>query len=143
MNWDEWEKYDGPLKYNLCKLAKILNDPTKHYPNKKEGKELRRIRAETGLTEVEIRSHKKYRKRLSDAQHSGGPGRRRFGYAYKEETFKDLLKMACKELGLAKEHPKTIKRIQELNKERNRTLVFTKLDDNEILHFIKKNLRKR
>ena len=35
------------------KVAKILHDPTKHYPNKMEAKTLRRIMSETGLTEEE------------------------------------------------------------------------------------------
>lgn len=39
-----------------------------HYPAKKEAKLLRRIMAQTGLTEAEVRSRKKYRKMLSETQ---------------------------------------------------------------------------
>lgn len=39
-----------------------------HVMSQPEAKVMRRIQSETGLTEEEVRSHKKYRKMLSDAQ---------------------------------------------------------------------------
>lgn len=41
-----------------------------HVMNKAEGAIMRRIQSETGLSKEEVRTHKKYRKMLSDAQNS-------------------------------------------------------------------------
>ena len=62
---------ESPWRYWSSKRRKIKNDPTKHYPNKNEAKLLRKLKAKTGLSEEEIRSHKKYRKMLADARESG------------------------------------------------------------------------
>ena len=54
--------------------AKTYKDQTRRYArgehvmSKPEGAIMRRIQSETGLTEEEVRTHKKYRKMLSDAQ---------------------------------------------------------------------------
>lgn len=53
------------------RLKKRMAAPNVHIPNKAEAKTLRKIMAETSLTEAEIRTHKKYRKQLSDAQKEG------------------------------------------------------------------------
>lgn len=42
-----------------------------HVMSKAEGSLMRRIQSETGLSEEEVRTHKKYRKMLSDTQKSG------------------------------------------------------------------------
>ena len=60
-----------------------------HVMNKLEGKVMRRIRAETGMSEEEVRSHKKYRVMLSDAQIPGKAKeleRRSWRQAYEERT---------------------------------------------------------
>lgn len=95
---------------NYKKLVKIENDPTKHYPNKNEGDVLRKIMAETKLTEEEVRDIKKYRKMLSDASKSGE----------KEKSnpvvkwYRGKIKDACKITGLAPQHPKTIIELQKI-----------------------------
>jgi hypothetical protein len=112
MYWEDDEYYDTPRKYmSARKEGKIANDPTKHYPNKDEAALLRKIKSDTGLSEEEIRSHKKYRVMLSEAQKRGrepkfGARQRRF-YTWK-------LKQACRETGLAKEHPDTIAALQRI-----------------------------
>lgn len=92
------------------KEAKIANDSTKHYPNKDEAQELRKIMSSNGLTEEEVRAVKKYRKQLSDAQKSGQKPKR----TETERTFQKLIKQACKKTGLVPEHPDTIKVLQEI-----------------------------
>jgi len=144
MNWEHWEDDREPWRFNR-KRGMIKNDPTKHYPNKQEGKLLRRIMSETGLTEEQVRSHKKYRKMLTDAQKSGQKekGWSPFHLRVMEKVFKRLLKKVCKELGLAKEHPKTITRIMELNNERNKSGVYSSLQvsENEMKHMINAYLK--
>ena len=92
------------------KRKKILNDPTKHYPNKDEASLLRKIMASTGLGEKEIREDKKYRKMLSDAQKTGQKAKR----TEVEKFYQDLIKEACKKTGLAPQHPDTLKALQEV-----------------------------
>lgn len=91
------------------KVAKILHDPTKHYPNKMEAKTLRRIMSETGLTEEEVRSNIKYRRMLSEA--------RKFNeqscYGKVTKFYRNIIKSACKETGLVPQHPDTIKVIED------------------------------
>ncbi|RPI80668.1 MAG: hypothetical protein EHM34_09730, partial [Nitrosopumilales archaeon] len=54
----------------------IANDSTKHYPNKNEAKELRKIMASTGLTEEQVRAIPAHRKALSIAQKAGQKAKR-------------------------------------------------------------------
>lgn len=54
-------------------LKKLLADDDTHVMNKDEAKEMRRIQSKTGLSEEEVRTHKKYRKMLSDAQKGNTP----------------------------------------------------------------------
>ena len=133
---------ESPWRYWSSKRRKIKNDPTKHYPNKNEAKMLRKLKAKTGLSEEEIRKHKKYRIMLSDTQKFGSNKKWNY-FKRKERIFKYLLKEACKELALAKEHPKTIEKIIELNKIRNRGCFSTsaKLDDGELKHLINKHIK--
>lgn len=96
------------------KDRKIAKDPTKHYPNADESKVLRRIMAETGLTEEEVRGEKKYRKELSVAQKLGQKAKR----SGAEKWCHHIIKLACRETQLAKEHPKTIEVIDRILAER-------------------------
>ena len=111
-NYDTHEEEWVDVKYvSARKAAKIANDPTKHYPNKDEATLLRKIMAENGLTEEEVRSIKKYRVMLSEAQKSGEKRK----WQSKEEVFyKGLIKNACKKTGLVPQHPETIVVLQEL-----------------------------
>lgn len=86
------------------KAGKIANDPSKHYPNKNEARILRRIRSQTGLSEQEIRRDYKYRKMLSEAQKQGQKPK----YSPTEKFWHNLIQKACRETGLAKEHPDTL-----------------------------------
>jgi hypothetical protein len=92
------------------KASKIRNDSSKHYPNKDEASELRRIMSSTGLTEGEIRKDKKYRKMLSDAQDSGQKSK----HTPQEKWCYMIAKKACRMTGLPREHPETIKILNEL-----------------------------
>jgi len=85
--------------YNRKKIEKIKNDPTKHYPNSNESKELRKIMSKNKLTKEEVLSHKKFRIELSNAQNKKGDK------TYEERRYLDLLKSCTKELKLPKEHP--------------------------------------
>jgi hypothetical protein len=97
------------------KARRIAQDPTKHYPNKDESKELRKIMACTGLTEEEVRADKKYRKQLSDAQKEGQKAKS----TELERFYKKLIKEACKTTGLAPQHPDTIAALDQIIKERS------------------------
>jgi hypothetical protein len=94
------------------KLKKIEHDSTKHYPNKNEAELLRKIMAENKLTEEEVRSIKKYRKMLASASKMGVKAKR----SKVEKYYQDLIKKACKQTGLARQHPLTIHVLDELLK---------------------------
>ena len=74
-----------------------------HMPNKNEAKVLRRIMSESGLSEKEVREHKKYRKELSTAQK---PKTNRQSHL---KGYLHILKSVTRELKLPKEHPDVIK----------------------------------
>lgn len=100
------------------KAAKVLHDPTKHYPNKMEAKMLRRIMSETGLNEEEVRKDIKYRKMLSEASKSN----EQKWYGKVTKFYRNIIKSACKETGLVPQHPDTVKVIEDkLSKYRNGT----------------------
>ena len=108
---DDEDYYDNSRNYvNTRKAGKIANDPSKHYPNKDEAQELRKIMASTGLSEKEVRADKKYRKMLSDAQKVGQKAKR----TEVEKFYQDLIKEACKKTGFAPQHPDTLKALQEV-----------------------------
>lgn len=92
------------------KRRRIANDPTKHYPNSNEAKTLRRIMSSTGLTEEQVRADYKYRKELSQAQKEGQKAKR----TNAERWCHKIIKIACRETELAKEHPKTIEAIDRI-----------------------------
>ena len=93
---------------------KIVHDPTKHYPNKDEASLLRKIKSDTGLSEKEIREHKRYRVMLSEAQKRGEKPLR----SEVERFYGKLIRNACQNTKLAKEHPKTLIYLDVLIEER-------------------------
>jgi len=90
----------------------IANDPTKHYPNKDEARELRKIMSSTGLTEEQVRANPTHRKALSEAQKAGQKAKRNKVQKY----YQCLIKKACKISKQAQRHPETIKVLDELLK---------------------------
>lgn len=107
---EEHRRHTDPQRLRIKKsLPKDV-----HMPNKNESKVLRRIMSETGLSEKEVREHKKYRKELSTAQKvKDNPKSHLKGYLY-------ILKQVTRELKLPKEHPDVIKlylyRVEETKK---------------------------
>lgn len=61
----------GSVYYNRRHQIKRQASPDVHIMNKDEAKTLRRLKAQTGLTEDQLRVEKKYRKILSEAQKQG------------------------------------------------------------------------
>ncbi len=78
-----------------------------HIPNKNEAKLLRKLKAETGLTEEELRKIKKYRVMLSEAQDKGEKPTENTK-TDKEKLQENIMKSVTKDLKLAKEHPLVI-----------------------------------
>lgn len=72
-----------------------------HAPNKKESECLRRIMAETGLTDEEIRVHKTYRKQLAEASKSRG------SLNSTERYLLNFMKRITQQTKLPIEHPDT------------------------------------
>lgn len=103
---DEYDEYpDPPASY-----SRNYNAPHGvHIMNKDEGRVMRRLKNETGLTEVEIRKVKKYRVMLSEAQKKGQNGKR--GRVQKARD--EVMRFVCRQLKLAKEHPVTQKAYRE------------------------------
>jgi hypothetical protein len=64
-----WDDYEQEYEWQYTNPNIPAGSP--HAPNKDEAKALRRIMAQTGLTEEQVRSHKKYRIELSNAQKHG------------------------------------------------------------------------
>lgn len=109
MSWydEDNDEYvsDGPSWIDR-KVKSGKPDYTKHYPNRNESKVLRKLMSQTGLTEKEIREHKKYRVELSKAQTAKGDKSelQRLGLR--------ILKNVLRELKLPKEHPKVLERLK-------------------------------
>lgn len=82
-----------------------------HLPNTNEAKMLRKIRAETGLSEIEVRNIKKYRKMLSEAQDVGE--RELTVDEMREKYSASIYKTITKRLKLAKEHPLVVAEYKE------------------------------
>ena len=70
-----------------------------HVPNKNEAQLLRRLMAQTGLTEAELREHKTYRQQLAQARSARGTKSAEQRYGLR------LRKQVLRELKLPKEHP--------------------------------------
>lgn len=100
MNMEDYEEdyHRWPTKRELRKK----HSGGKHVPNKNEAKLLRKLMSQTGMSEKELREHKKYRKMLSGEQKKEGPGK-----TYQETVNNFVMKQVTRELKLAKEHPKT------------------------------------
>ena len=103
-----------PLIVNGKKAEKIRNDSSKHYSNKDEAQELRKIMSSTGLSEEQVRQDPKYRKQLSEAQKMGQKTKR----TESEKFYQGLIKEACKKTGFAPQHPETLKVLDDIIKER-------------------------
>lgn len=100
--------YDG--NYSDKRRVRKAFAGGEHVPNKNEAKLLRKLMAETKLSEEEIRSIKKYRIMLSEAQDKGEKPTKTDKEKHKER----IMKSVTKKLKLAKEHPLVI---EEFNKE--------------------------
>jgi hypothetical protein len=108
--FDDVDEYQKIPYMESKKWNKIKHDPSRHYPNKGESEALRRIMAETGLTEDEVRENVVYRRILAESSKEGQKGKR----TPEERYYYNIIKSACKDTGLAKEHPKTLEVIQKL-----------------------------
>lgn len=84
-----------------------------HIPNKNEAKLLRKLMAETKFSEEEIRTIKKYRIMLSEAQDKGEKPTEKTK-TDKEKWEARIMKSVTRKLKLAKEHPLVI---EEFNKQ--------------------------
>lgn len=110
--FEDWDfsdkKYYSIPDWKLRKIKSNNPDLTKHYPNQNEARVLRKLMSQTGMNEEEIRSHKKYRVMLSEAQKLKGKGQSdamKYG--------KMLLKDVLRELKLPKEHPLVLQKLKE------------------------------
>jgi len=101
-----------PCDTKTFRSENISVDRSIHVMNKNESKLCRKLMSQTGLTEKEVREHKKYRILLSEAQKAGS---KELGYYDKKKrTRKRYMKAATKQTGLAKEHPTTQEKFKEL-----------------------------
>lgn len=91
-----------------------------HLMNRDEAKTLRKLMAETKMTEEELRSIKKYRKILSDAQKEGQKSK----MSKQARYVTNLMKEVTKELKLAKEHPLVLAKFRELLEKERRSGYF-------------------
>lgn len=106
-----WIPFENPKK----SLPKNV-----HQMNKNEATLMRKLMSETGMTEIEIRQIKKYRKMLSEAQDAVEISTKSLQERYVDR----LLKQVTKELKLAKEHPLVIQKFKELLDERKNSGYF-------------------
>jgi hypothetical protein len=96
--------------------------PGIHVMNKDEARVMRRLQSQTGLSQEEIRKHKKYRKMLSEAQKAGQNRKRT-----EIEKIRDkVLKYVCKKLQLPKEHPDIIVAFKEEWLKRRENWIYSK-----------------
>ncbi|NJO65859.1 MAG: hypothetical protein HC836_49650 [Richelia sp. RM2_1_2] len=93
------------MRKGTRRYIKSILPPEIHLPNKNEAKLLRKLKKQTGMTEEEIRSHKKYRILLSQAQKNVRK------HTEQEKMFLAILKNITKKLKLSKEHPLVLKEI--------------------------------
>lgn len=97
--------FEEELNYNNYQLYVSDNkyvDKNIHVMNKNESSLCRKLMSQTGLSEKELREHKKYRKMLSDAQKKGEKG------AYRNKYIEHIWKQVTQQTKLAKEHPISI-----------------------------------
>lgn len=98
------------------KWNKIRAGETGHIMNNDESTCCRHLMAVHGLTEEELRADKKFRKILSEAQKSGESGK----LSKQERAIYNVVRMATKELKLAKEHPDVIAKCIEIWNDRSK-----------------------
>jgi len=102
------DDYDDEYNYqnsrSNTRIRKRLAPAGVHVPNKDEATLLRKLMSESGLSEKEVREHKKYRVMLSDAQKKGVTSDK----SKMEKQREKIMKGVTKELKLAKEHPLVI-----------------------------------
>ena len=111
--YDDSEE-ESERSYLSAKKRHAMLFTGKHVPNKNEAKLLRKLKADTGLTEEELRKHKKYRKLLSEAQRAKGTKNKEI------REYKYLLKTVTRKLKLPKEHQDVvISFVALIQKERN------------------------
>lgn len=79
--------------------------PGVHIMNKDESKMMRRLVSQTGLSEEDVRKHKKYRIMLAKARNQSTFAKR----TELQKTRDSVMKEVCRKLKLAKEHPTVIK----------------------------------
>lgn len=112
--WDN-EEYEEEDDIDCTKLRfsndprhqlKLRLPPDVHLPNKNEAKLLRKLMAETGLNEEEIRSIYKYRKMLSAASKKQGTK------SEMDRKLLAILKEITREVKLPKKHPIVLERFK-------------------------------
>lgn len=81
----------------------------KHIADKKEAKMLRKIMANTGLSEEEIRATPKYKWMLSRSEQRHQKPKR----TEKQKTLDKIMKSVTTELKLAKEHPLVVEEFKK------------------------------
>jgi hypothetical protein len=113
---DDEDYYDNSRTYTTERKRKMIaNDSTKHYPNKDEAAELRKIMSSTGLNEKEVRENSVYRKQLSDAQKAGQKRKR----SEATKWYQLQIRKACRQTKLVPQHPETLKVLAEILKDAN------------------------
>lgn len=114
LNSGDWADEDDPNNYGFNKRnLPTIAEGGKHIPNKNEAALLRKLKASTGLSEDEIRSHKKYRIQLSGAQKTGTIQKR----SPKQKEMDRIMKTVTRELKLPKEHPAVVELFKKKWKE--------------------------
>lgn len=97
----EWKRHNRMKR-------KYQASPDVHIHGKPEGKVLRALMSQTGLTEKELREIPMYRVMLSDTQYRKPNGQEFFWYKILEKR-KTLLDDLSKTMKLNKKHPQVIK----------------------------------
>jgi hypothetical protein len=104
-------QYDDMPEYGTKRLTRRYQRG-EHVMNKNEAAVMRRLQSETGLTEEQIREHKKYRILLSEAQ-AVPPAKRTNG----EKAAERLLKTVTRKLKLAAAHPDVVAEAMQVAKD--------------------------
>ncbi len=111
-DWEMDEMIDGVDRNSYIRERKKHAKPGEHIPNKNEAKLLRKLMSQTGMSEEELRSHKKYRRMLSQAQKV--PAAKK---SDEQKRLDNIMKGVTKNLKLAKEHPKVQEEFHRILKE--------------------------
>jgi len=112
-----WEDYEDDAHSEFMSNRMYLSEKKRHAPagvhimNKNEFRLMRKLMSETGLSEKEIRAHKKYRKMLSEAQKVPAATKGKL-----QKAKNKVMKQVTRDLKLAKEHPAVV---EEFNKRWN------------------------